>query len=163
MKIPPHIPHFFLYAHSRNFIIHKYWHTHKHKRKFDIWTSESLSASKPGLDWVAGNVRGEYCNGQTCKIIVFKKSNYLLFFYFFISFCLLFFSFHFLHISLFRFAFVGFVSISLISFRFVSFLLISFRFYFVSHFIGTHKWSCIPMGVRKKQTNEALFPWVYGQ
>jgi cation transport ATPase len=33
MKIPPHIPHFFLYAHSRNFIIHKYWHTHKHKKK----------------------------------------------------------------------------------------------------------------------------------
>ena len=66
------------------------------------------------------------------KIIVFKKSNYLLFFYFFISFCLLFFSFHFLHISLFRFAFVGFVSFR---FHFVDF--VSFRFYFVSHFIGT--------------------------
>jgi hypothetical protein len=26
-----------------------------------------------------------------------------------------------------------------------------------------NKWSCIPLGVRKKQTNEALFPWVYGQ
>jgi hypothetical protein len=31
-------------------------------------TFESLSASKPGLDWVAGNVREEYCNGQTCKM-----------------------------------------------------------------------------------------------
>ena len=72
------------------------------------------------------------------KIIVFKKSNYLFFFYYFISFCLLFFSFHFLHISLFRFVFVDFallslvsfyfVFISLISFRFVSFSLISFRF-----------------------------------
>jgi hypothetical protein len=41
-------------------------------------------------------------------IIVFKKSNYL-FFYFFISFCILFFSFHFLHISLFRFVFVDIV------------------------------------------------------
>ena len=64
--------------------------------------------------------------------------NRIFFFYYFISFCLLFFSFHFLHISLFRFVFVGFgllslvsfyfVFISLISFRFVSFLLISFRF-----------------------------------
>ena len=54
------------------------------------------------------------------------------------SFCILFFSFHFLHISLFCFVFVDFVLlslvsfyfvfISLISFRFVSFLLISFRF-----------------------------------
>jgi hypothetical protein len=56
---------FFLYVHPRNFIIHKYWHTHKHKYKYDIWTSESLSTSKPGLNWVAGNVREEYCNGQT--------------------------------------------------------------------------------------------------
>ena len=48
--------------------MHKYWHTHKHKYKYDIWTSESLSASKPGLNWVAGNVGEEYCNGQTCKM-----------------------------------------------------------------------------------------------
>jgi hypothetical protein len=27
----PSYPTFLLYAHSRNFIIHKYWHTHKHK------------------------------------------------------------------------------------------------------------------------------------
>ena len=27
-----------------------------------------MSASKPGLDLVAGNVREEYCNGQTCKM-----------------------------------------------------------------------------------------------
>jgi hypothetical protein len=70
------------------------------------------------------------------------------------------FSFHFLHISLFRFAFVGFVSfrfhfvdfvsfrfvfvhfVDFVSFRFVfvdfvSFRFVSFRFYFVSHFIGT--------------------------
>ena len=80
--------------------------------------------------WVIINQK--YCT------FVFKKSNYLLFFYFFISFCLLFFSFHFLHISLFRFAFVGFVSFSLISFRFVS-----FRFYFVSHFIGVHPLSIL--------------------
>jgi hypothetical protein len=59
---------FFLNAHSRNIIIHKYWYTHKHKYKYDIWTSESLSASKPDLNWVVGNVREEYCNGQTCKM-----------------------------------------------------------------------------------------------
>jgi hypothetical protein len=35
---------------------------------YDIWTSESLSVSKPGLNWVAGNVGEEYCNGQTCKM-----------------------------------------------------------------------------------------------
>jgi hypothetical protein len=66
------------------------------------------------------------------KIIVFKKSNYLFFFSFlFISFCLLFFSFHFLHISLFRFVFVDFVLLSLVSFDFVFISLISFRFVFV--------------------------------
>jgi hypothetical protein len=69
---------------------------------------------------------------------LYLKNRIIFFFYFFISFCLLFFSFHFLHISLFRFVFVDFVLlslvsfyfvfISLISFRFVSFLLISFRF-----------------------------------
>jgi hypothetical protein len=64
----PSYPPFFLYAHSRNFIIHKYWHTHKHKQKYDIWTSQSLSANKPDLNWVAGNVREEYCKGQTCKM-----------------------------------------------------------------------------------------------
>jgi hypothetical protein len=40
----------------------------RNQQKYDIWTSESLSASKPNLDWVAGNVREEYCNGQTCKM-----------------------------------------------------------------------------------------------
>ena len=52
----------------QSFIIHKYWHTHQYKWKYDIWTSESLSASKPDLNWVAGNVREEYCNRQTCKM-----------------------------------------------------------------------------------------------
>jgi hypothetical protein len=50
----------------------------------------------------------ELNGSMTLEIIVFKKSNYL-FFYFFISFCLLFLSFHFLHISLFRwFRFISF-------------------------------------------------------
>ena len=48
----------------------------------------------------------------------------------------------FFHISLFRFVFVDFVLLSLVSFYFVSFRFVfvdfvSFRFYFVSHFIGT--------------------------
>jgi hypothetical protein len=38
------------------------------RKQNEIDWSESLSASKPGLDWVAGNVREEYCNGQTCKM-----------------------------------------------------------------------------------------------
>ena len=67
---------------------------------------------------------------------MFLKNRIIFFLYFFISFCLLFFYFHFLHISLFRwFRFISFpfrwfrfVSFSLISFRFVSFSLISFRF-----------------------------------
>ena len=90
---------------------------------------------------------------------MYLKNRIIIFFYFFISFCLLFFSFHFLRISLFRFVLVDFVLLSLVSFhfvfislisfrfvsfRFVSFSLISFRFvsfsfYFVSHFIGTRK------------------------
>ena len=64
---------------------------------------------------------------------MYLKNRIIFFFYFFISFCLLFFSFHFLHISLFRFAFVGFVSfrfhfVDFVSFRFVS---ISFRTLYV--------------------------------
>jgi hypothetical protein len=52
----------------------------------------------------------------------------------------LFFSFHFLHISLFRwFRFVSFRFrwFRFVSFRFRWFRFVSFRFYFVSHFIGT--------------------------
>ena len=81
------------------------------------------------LDWVAGNVREEYCNGQTCKIIVFKKSNYLLFFflYFVLSFIF------FLPFSSYQsisFCFRWFRFISLISFRFRWFRFISFLFRF---------------------------------
>ena len=57
--------------------------------------------------------------------VIINQNRIIIFFYFFISFCLLFFSFHFLHISLFRFVLVDFVW---------------FRFYFVSHFISTHIW-----------------------
>ena len=78
---------------------------------------------------------------------MYLKNRIIIFLYFFISFCLLFFSFHFLHISLFRFVLVDFVLLSLVSFHFVLislisfrfrwFCFVSFRFYFVSHFIGT--------------------------
>jgi hypothetical protein len=49
-----------------------------------------------------------------------------------------------------------FVSISLISFRFVSFSLISFRFvsfrfYFVSHFIGTQRYSWVSERITNKR------------
>jgi magnesium-transporting ATPase (P-type) len=57
-----------------------------------------------------------------------RKNRIIFFFYFFISFCLLFLSFHFLHIGLFRVVFVDFVLLSLVSFYFVFFSLISFRF-----------------------------------
>ena len=95
---------------------------------------------------------------------MYLKNRIIIFSYFFISFCLLFFPSIFLPFSSyqsisfcfswFRFAFVGFVSFRFhfvdfvsfrfVSFRFVSFSLISFRFvsfsfYFVSHFIGTRK------------------------
>ena len=75
---------------------------------------------------------------------MYLKNRIIFFFYFFISFCLLFFPFHFLHIRLFRFAFVGFVSfrfhfVDFVSFRFVFVDFVSFRFYFVSHFIGTRR------------------------
>jgi hypothetical protein len=77
-----------------------------------------------------------------------KKSNYhfFLFLYFVFSFIFFFpFSFHFLLISLFRFVLVDFVLLSLVSFHFVDFVsfrfvfvdFVLFRFYFVSHFIGT--------------------------
>jgi hypothetical protein len=52
--------------------------------------------------------------------LLYLKNRIIIFFYFFISFCLLFFSFHFLHISLFRFVLVDFVS---------------FRFYFPNSLI----------------------------
>ena len=95
-------PPFFLYAHSRNFIIHKYWHTLNTNKNMTFELLKVCRQSKPGLNW--------------------------FFFNFFISFCLLFFSFHFLHISLFRFVFVYFVLLSLVSFYFVFISLISFRF-----------------------------------
>jgi hypothetical protein len=84
---------------------------------------------------------------------LYLKNRIIFFFYLFISFCLLFFSFHFLHISLFRFVFVDFVS-----FRFVS-----FRFYFVSHFIGTHfgKGRKHILKMREKITEKALFLIVF--
>ena len=61
---------------------------------------------------------------------MYLKNRIIIFFYFFISFCLLFFSFHFpsiFFISV-RFVLVDFVLLSLVSFHFVFISLISFRF-----------------------------------
>jgi hypothetical protein len=90
-----------------------------------------------------GDMRGYFHRlgywGFIIRLILLRNQNYcilkikLSFFYFFISFCFLFVSFHFLHISLFRFAFVGFVSfrfhfVDFVSFRFVFVDFVSFRF-----------------------------------
>ena len=67
--------------------------------------------------------------------LLYLKNRIIIFFYFFISFCLLFFSFYFLHISWFRFVLVDFVLLLLVSFSFHWFHFIFVDF--VSHFIGT--------------------------
>ena len=70
--------------------------------------------------------------------LLYLKNRIIFSFFFFISFCLLFFppiffiSVYFVLLSLVSFHFVDFVS-----FRFVFVDFVSFRFYFVSHFIGT--------------------------
>jgi hypothetical protein len=71
------------------------------------------------------------------------------------SFCLLFVSFHFLHISLFRFAFVGFVSFR---FHFVDF--VSFRFVFVDFVSFLFRVSQMTMSMRipwQLQSHQSFF------
>jgi hypothetical protein len=68
------------------------------------------------------------------RIIIFLFLYFVLFSL--VNFFYYFFSFHFLHISLFRFVFVDFVLLSLVSFCFRWFRFVLFRFYFVSHLIG---------------------------
>ena len=91
---------------------------------------------------------------ELIKIIVFKKSNYLLSFFLFfsisvyfvlfslISFCFrwfrfISFTFRWFRFVSFRFCWFRFVSFHFVSFSLISFRFVSFRFYFVSHFIGT--------------------------
>jgi hypothetical protein len=110
-----------------------------------------IELRKPGLNWVAGNVGEEYCNGQICKMGYIINQNYwikkiessfLLFLYFvlfsLVNFFYYSFSFHFLHIShfvlfslisfFFRWFRFYFVLFSLILFRFVFIDFVSFRF-----------------------------------
>ena len=57
MKIPPHIPPFFYMPTPETLL---FINTDKHSNTNKNMTFELLK--------VAGNVREEYCNGQTCKM-----------------------------------------------------------------------------------------------
>ena len=116
-KYPLISPIFFLYAHSRNFIIHKYWHTHTNTNK--NMTFELLKVCRQANPaWIELRimyVRSTVTDRRARWVII--NQNYCIskieLSFFFISLFRWFFSFHFLHISLFRW----FRFISLISFR----------------------------------------------